>query len=201
MTSPGDADRALASDPPSQEPYPGLGPVRDTFRPNFANLAAGIILGSGLVIGGLLLGLYVAPGDALKPQKWTGWIELYGPMVLLGGLPMLGGFALLVWVKRLFSHQVVVCENGLVYVYRGVEESCPRDQLVEIREVFTEESLKILKVPGAAITNIDRTLLVWRKDGKSFSFDVNPIKGLSRLAEHLAEASVKHGIPWQRVEP
>jgi hypothetical protein len=94
----------------------------------------------------------------------------------------------------------VVGERGLAYVYRGTIELCLWPDLAEIREVFTHESLQVLKVPGAAIKNIDRSLIVKRKDGKEFRFTVNSIKGISRLARHLKEVSEQHKIPWQVVE-
>lgn len=192
--------RTTDSQPTGLDPVSALGEIKDTFQPAKENLIAGIIGGIALIIGGLAVGYYLLEREDPRPVEGKDRFFKYAIIATVGGLAPLGGIVLLVWMKRLLSHRVVVGANGFAYVYRGSTETCLWDQIAEIREVLTHESVRILKIPGGALKNIDRSLIVWRKDGKEFRFTVNTIKGVGRLANHFAEARDKYGIPWQQVE-
>jgi hypothetical protein len=177
-----------------------LGEVEETYRPGIANLAAGTVIGLGLIVGGLMLACWLLFRQDPIPLGDGDRIAKYGLILAIGSLAPLAGIALVTWMKRLFSHRVLWAENGLGYVYRGFIEICAWDHIDEIREVLTHESLKVLKIPGASIKNIDRTLIVKRDDGKEFSFTVNSVKRLNRLAQRLKSLSIDRKIPWQIVE-
>ena len=178
-----------------------LGKVRHSFRPKMTNIAAGAIIGIGLVV----LGIIILFGIGRKPNRkpivdTSDRIAEYAIIGMMGVLPPLGGIALLVWMKRLASHRVDICENGFSYTYRGDTRSCPWTEVKVINEIFTQERLQVLKVPGAAIKTVDRSFLVTRNDGEHFSFSVNSNNSILQLAQFLTEARDKYSIPWQRVE-
>jgi len=122
---------------------------------------------------------------------------------MTGGLMVvapLGGIALLGWMKRLSTHRVTVFDNGFTYFDRGETEACPWEEVDKINEILTHEQLKVLKVPGASIKNLDRSFTVRRNDGREFRFTVNSVDNIPRLAECLEDARARHGIDWERLE-
>ncbi len=177
-----------------------LGEIRHTFRPKMANIVAGAILGLALLVGGISLAVYVVRRPDPKPLDTGNRIGKYAIIGMLGiGAPV-GGIALLVWMKRLAAHRVTVHEHGFSYVYAGTTEICLWTEVAKIDEVFTEEQLKVLKLPGAAIKNVDHSFVVHRKDGKEFAFTVNSIDSIPRLTECLEAARDKHNLAWQRIQ-
>lgn len=177
-----------------------LGSVRDTFQAGRANIVAGVILGIALIVGGILAALYLMDKEPPPQQSKGDRIGKYVLMLGLGVGAPIGGLVMLIWMKRLFGHRVLVGDNGIAYIYRGRTEIILWEQIAGVREVYTHESMKILKIPGASIRNIDRSLVIHRKDGKEFHFTVNSIKGVGRFADHLQAASQKHSLPWQTIE-
>lgn len=177
-----------------------LGEVRQTFRPKMANIGAGAVLGLVLLVGGIAVAVFFAQRREPRRLDTGDRIAKYAILGVLGVGAPLGGIALLVWMKRLASHRVTVCENGFSYVYGGATDVCPWTEVAKIQELFTQEQLKVLKVPGASIKNVDRSFMVHRRDGKQFSFTVNSIDDIPRLAECLEEARERHGIPWEQIE-
>ncbi len=176
-----------------------MGVPRESYRPKHANIVAGFILGLAMIAGGVSAAAYLLLRDDPKPvQAMSDWIAKY---VIIGGLglavPALG-IALVVWMKRLMSHEVTICENGLIYQYAGANDVVPWVEIAKITEVFTQESIKILKVPGASLTNIDRTIVVLRNDGKEFYFSVNSIQNLGAFASLLKDASDRHNLRWEQ---
>jgi hypothetical protein len=177
-----------------------LGEIYRTFQPRIANIAAGAIIGAALVIGGFSGAAYLGLRDDPKPLDTSGRIAKYAIIALLGIAAPVGGVALILWMKRLATHRVVVCEQGFTYLYGGIEETCRWNDVEKISEVFTEEELKILKVPGASLHNTDRSFVVKRKDGREFCFNVNSIDSIPLLANCLQDARAKHGIPWEQIQ-
>lgn len=176
-----------------------MGAPRESFRPKRANIAAGFILGFALILGGVSGAAYLLLRDDPKPvQAMSDWIAKYVIIAGLGlAVPALG-VALVVWMKRLISHEVTFCENGLIYQYAGATDVVPWLEIAKITEVFTQESLKVLKVPGGSITNVDRSIVILRNDGKEFYFNVNSIQNLVPFAAQLKDASDRHQLRWEQ---
>lgn len=178
-----------------------LGAVRRTFQPKLANIWAGIVIGIVLIVGGLSAAAFLAMRQDPRPLEMGDRIAKYGFIGFLGVAAPIGGIALLVWMRRLGAHRVTIFENGFSYLYGGMTEICHWRNVAKIDEVFTEEQLQVLKLPGASIKNRDRSFVVHRKDGKAYSFTVNSVDSIPRLAELFDEAREKHGIDWECVEP
>lgn len=183
----------------SSEPE-SLGDVRETFQPKLANIIAGSIVGLIFIAAGLTFAVGLALREDQQPLKQSDQIAKYFLIGLLGLTGPIGGSAMLWWMKRLAAHRVVVRDAGFVYIYGGTEEVCPWQQVTRINEIFTQEQLKLLKVPGASIKRIDRSFSVIRADGKEFGFTVNSVNDLPRFGELLEAASQAHNIPWEQVE-
>jgi hypothetical protein len=176
-----------------------LGTLRQEFKPKLSNVVAGSIIGLVLLVGGISLAVFMIRRPDTRQLETGDKIAKYGFIAFAGILGPLGGFGLLYWMKQLASHRVSVHENGFSYAYGGENELCHWSDVTKVSEVFTEEELKVLKVPGAKIKNLDRSFVVHRKDGKTFNFSVNSIDSMRRFADLLKQASRKHNIAWEQV--
>jgi hypothetical protein len=178
-----------------------LGNVRHTFRPKMADIIAGTILGVVLVAGNIALATYLIRRPDPRPLDTGNRVAKYVLILIgvIGFVAPLGGLALLLGMKRLASHRVTVFDGGFVYDYAGKDQICPWTDVSEIRELFTHEELKVLKLPGAAIKNVNRSFVVCRKDGAQYSFTVNSIDSIPKLAEFLESARDEYGIPWEQI--
>jgi len=83
----------------------GLGKLHRVFRPKKANLIAGVILGLLLMIGGVAAAIGLSFRASQQAPSAGEKILVYGLIGILGVLLPLCGVALLVWMKRLFSHE------------------------------------------------------------------------------------------------
>ena len=177
-----------------------LGETKQVFRPRMDNLIAGIILGLGLIIGGVFLANYFAEKHFANPRETVDYIGRYAIYAILGLGGPIGGVTLIYRMILLVSHQVTIWDNGFSYKYGNKNETCLWSQLQKIYEIFTEEELKILKVPGAKLKNLDRRFCLVRSDGKTFEVNVNSINDISKFGEYLEEARDKNGIPWEQIQ-
>ena len=105
----------------------------------------------------------------------------------------IGGVALLAWSKRLAAHRVTLHDKGSSFVYaKLLNRPSVMDGMEKSTKIFTEEQMKILKVPVAVIKNILTGLLLHRKDGRALDFTVNSIDSIPHFfAECLEEARDK----------
>ncbi len=177
-----------------------LGKLEETFKPSLANVAAGVILGLGLVIGGIALAVYIALKPA-GPNETSGDHFAKYAIMAVGGLllPLMGG-ALVFGMRELAAHRVLLHEHGFQYLSGKSVDVCHWQDVTEIREVFTHEELKVAKLPGAKIKQVSRSFVVLRSDGKEFGFDGNSINRLTHFGEWLKYASGQFEIPWREVE-
>jgi len=166
-----------------------------------ANLIAGTILGLGLIIGSISLDVFLARWDDQRPHGPEDKIAKYVLLTMIGVIPPAIGIALLYWMKRLGSHRVTVHENGFSYVYAGSTEICLWTELEKIQEMFIDEELTVLKIPGGTIKKTDRFFVLRRHDGKEFRFTINSIDSIPRLAKCLEDARDRFEIPWERSYP
>jgi hypothetical protein len=175
----------------------GLGALEQMFGPARKNICAGIILGIAAVVGGLWLG-YWTMHQPDNPMQGVG--DRIGKYVFIGlffGVLPVGGLFLTVWMFRRFSIRVVVGSDGLAYVYRGRAQLFPWRRIMQIRETLAHVSLPVLKLPGASVNRIARTIKVCRDDGSSFSFTANTIGKMNQLTTSLRKSSAAQNVPWQ----
>lgn len=171
-----------------------------TFRPKMSNIIAGAIIGLGLLLGGISVAAVIVQRPD-RPNLETA--DRVGKYVLIGMLGLGGpiaGITLLVWMKRLASHRVTVHSDGFTFIESGSTETCRWDELRKIEEIFTKEEMRVLKVPGASIKNIDRSFVLYRDDGHEFRFTVNTIDSIPKFARILEQARDRFQIKWERVE-
>jgi len=176
-----------------------LGELKQTFRPKMANIIAGSILGIGLIVGGVLLANYFDNQHNSNPRETVDYILKYASFAILGVGGPIAGIAMLFRMKYLLSHQIAVHDLGFAYTGFGKTEICKWTELEKVFEIFTAEQLKVLKIPGAALKNIDRSFSLLRDDGETFDVDVNSINSISKFGELLEEARSAHGIPWEKI--
>ena len=103
-------------------------------------------------------------------------------------------------MKGLATHRVTVFESGFTYFTRGEELECRWADVLKVVEILTDEQLKVLKVPGAAIRNLDRRFAVHRNDGEVFSFSVNSVDKMRLFSSLLESAAKTYNLTWERVE-
>ena len=164
-----------------------------------ANIIAGAIIGIGLIVGGIAFTLFFTRRPDPRPLSTGDRIAKYALIGLIGaGAAWWSG--VVYGMKRLASHQVIVFDEGFEYDYVGKSDICRWTEIAEIREQFTHEQLKVLKVPGATIKNIDRSFVVRRNDGNEFRFTVNSVDSIPDLANYLEAARKKYDLPWQQIE-
>jgi hypothetical protein len=178
-----------------------LGEQQSLFRPKRTNIGAGLVLSVACGIAGVCLAKYILQRPDPKPLRDRGdVIAKYALISLFGGVCPVGGLVLFVWMIRLAGHRVTVSEKGFSYLYRGSAQVVPWVHVAKIQEVFTEQEIKIIKVPGTGFTRIDRSFVVQRKDGKEFRFTANSINDIPKFASLLHDASEKQSIPWEQIQ-
>jgi hypothetical protein len=129
-------------------------------------------------------------------EKDISWVAV---LILgaLGLLAIVGGVALILWVKRLFSLRILVCPSGLVEVQRGQILSCRWEDIAQVEETILHEHLPLKHgLKYVAPVGKSRSYVVRRRDGKEFVFDGNRVKGLGRLAKLLRQEAETRAIPW-----
>ncbi len=180
--------------------FAALGDELRTFRPTMSNMVAGAILGVGMIGGGIAGAVYVYRMPIAAGGNFEDQVGKFLVLAFLGlGMPLLGIFFLR-FVKHLAAHRVKMYRNGFAYIDRGKTELCPWTEVAEFQEVFTEEQLKLLELPGARLKRIDRSFGVVRKDGKRFEFGSNNVDNVADLAAYFEGARDRYGIAWKQVE-
>jgi hypothetical protein len=173
-----------------------IGGVQETYRPDRTNLGAGVISAIVLIVGGLCMAYAWAARENPQPIEDT----KYMANGMLGILALIAGLVLLTWVRRLFSHKVLLAEHGIAFFHRGRMDLTVWNQILEIHEILTHESVKLINLPFTSIKSINRSLLIKRKDGKEFQFTLKSIKGIGRLTRQLRGISERHAISWLIIE-
>lgn len=163
-------------------------------------MIAGAIIGLGMLLGGISTAVLMTKQHGFRPPNLSDQITNYVMITFVGVVIPLAGIGMLVWMKRLFSHRVILHINGFVFVYASTAETVLWCDLEKISEVFTEERLQVLHFPGAVIENTDRSFLLHRRDGKEFRFTVNTIDDISLLGRCLEEACERFSIKWERID-
>jgi predicted Zn-ribbon and HTH transcriptional regulator len=182
------------------KPLDSLGEVRHTFKPKMANIFAGVIIGLLLIVGGLSLAIFLTVREDPKPLDDKNRIAKYAFIAALGIVAPIGGVALLVRMKSFLTHRVTLHDEGFRYALGRRDDAYLWSDVRKISEIFTHEQLKVLKVPGASLRNIDQRLQISVRNGKDCGFTVNSIDDVPRFAQCLKAISEKRSIPWERIE-
>ena len=173
-----------------------IGKVQATYRPDMANALAGIVIALLLIVGGIGVAVFVARHKGQRPPATDDRVFQYIIVGLFGVVAPAGGLALLIWVSRLFRHRVIVGENGLAYITRGEAHLCTWDRILAFEALVIDESLPILRVPGASLKGTSERLIIHRNDGKAFTFTTNTVRDLNGLTRCLRDISRTHKIRW-----
>lgn len=188
-----------------------LGEIKREFKPGRENLVAGIILGLLLIVGGCALTCFsikgaVESGGNLpvwteKGQKGWSWGAV-GINAALGIGLMIGGFALIYWMRSLFSLCVCVGQNGFAVIEKRTTRIIAWEEIESVQETHLYERPPILKgVAKYALPKLmSKIFMVKIKGHEPFGFDANTIQGHAQLAQMIKEETDGRKIAWEIVE-
>lgn len=188
-----------------------LGEIKKEFKPGLENLVAGIIIGVLLIAGGCALTGFSIKGVLESSGNLPFWTEKgqkgwsWGAVGIAGatgiGL-MIGGFALIFWMRSLFSLCVCVAQNGFAVIEKKTSRIISWEEIESVRETHLYERLPLLKGPAShALPKLMNKIFMIRiKEHEPFGFDANTIKGHSQLAQMVKEETDRRNIPWEIVE-
>jgi hypothetical protein len=185
-----------------------LGPRLELFKPTHGNIIAGFIISLLLVAGGAaaivfpLRGAYLAdwnlPFDVKKGWSWLA----VGLWCIIGVALFVGGLFLAAFSKRLISHCVEICANGLHCYSRSATDVILWKEISVIRETICYERPPLLKGPAKfllpKIASSSFTMVT--RAGKELGFNGTSIGKIKRFALLLKEQASQHAIPWETLE-
>ncbi len=196
--------------------YPGfpdmiaqdIGEFREEFKPGLENIIAGIIIGL-LLIGGGGAGVYFPAKGVIESRgNLPFWVEkgwCWGAVGLLMALAIgaiVGGIALILWMRSLVTLRVRVGSNGLSVTRKDETRVIAWPDIVSVRETHLYERPPLLKgVAKYALPKVlSKSFLLTTNDGESFGFDGNTIRSHVMLADLIKKKTDQRGIPWEIVE-
>lgn len=182
-----------------------IGEIRKEFKPGLDNLIAGVIIGVLLVAGGCAL-IYLPLNGVIEAEghlPW--WVDkgwCWGAVALIGALGIgliVGGVALILWMRSLVSFRVRVGQAGLSIAERKAERFVAWGDIVSIEETHLHERPPILKgVAKYALPKLtSRSYVLNLREGEPFGFDGNTVKGHNNLAEMIRAETDPRNIPWE----
>ena len=179
-----------------------LGAPAATFRPGFANLIAGIIVGLVMIgaSGPVLVASFgIARQNDPKAPVAASWIGMGLGAVLGLGLAI-GGIALIYWVRGMFSLRLYVCSHGFYYTHRGKLHVFRWEQIERVVETITQEYLPLKGIAKYAAPPVERrSYVVRRKDGFEFGFGPNSIRKSATLGNWIRKEVTQRNIRWEMV--
>jgi hypothetical protein len=190
---------------PSTRNAESLGKAIYETKPNLSNVVAGFILGSGFLIGGLLMAGYMLRqmfwSGGSPPQDTGDWL---GAVALtLMGLALAGGGVLLIlFARSLLGFRLRVCSEGFWFTRQRQSHVFAWDEIALVKESVIQERLPLAKGAVGRMMPIKttRTYTVVRCDGEEFYFDENVIPRPSLLAGPLSAAIKARAIQWETDE-
>lgn len=184
-----------------------LGEFRREFKPGMENLVAGIIIGVLLISGGCAA-LYFPNKAAIQSHfDLPFWVEkgwCWGAVILLSLLGVgliVGGLSLIGWMRSLVSLRVSVCQHGLLISEKNSNRVIIWDEIGSVQETHLYERLPLKGAAKYALPKMmNKIFLVKMKEGESFGFDGNTIKGHTKLAQMIKDETDSRNIAWEIVE-
>ncbi len=173
------------------------------FRPATANLMAGIILGTVLLVLGaavLAYGVYLGvetklrmPLAAWQGMSWLVWIAMIWLSAGLAG----GGGYFVYRARQLLGSRLIVAAHGLSWVGSAKAEPVAWQEIWKLEEVVLEESAPSNTVLRFLLPKSkSRQLVVHTKDGRRLTFSANSIREIDLLRAILERVSTDLRIPW-----
>jgi hypothetical protein len=185
-----------------------IGEFRWEFKPGLENIVAGIIIGL-LLIGAGGAGVYFPVKGVIESRgNLPFWVEkgwCWGAVGLCMALAIgaiVGGVALILWMRSLVSLRVRVGSHGLSVTRKDETRVIAWPDIVSVQETHLYERAPLLKgVAKYALPKVlSKSFMLTTKDGEPFGFDGNTIKGHTMLADVIKKETDRRGIPWEIVE-
>jgi hypothetical protein len=169
-----------------------LGAPVAIFKPDPRRLVVGVVLGLALCGCGVFFTWFGFSRDATRLAHPE--LERWGTMGI-GGMIVLGGVFLLVWLRATWRFRVLVCPGGLIQIRGTVTEAFPWEDIVSVHERTTQ--VKLLKGPAPLVPKAaSKVYWVNRSDGASIRFDADKLKNDERLCQMIHEEAIRRAIPW-----
>ena len=184
-----------------------LGDLRASFCPSSANLFAGIVIGTLILLSSLaLMGLgirevalehFQVPLLAKEGMSWL----MFGLIEVAGAGMSVGGVLMIRHALRLSRGRVYVGEAGLCCTRDARQEVMLWTELRRVEETVIRERWPLLDLlRGWIPLGATRFLLVHATDGRTLRFDANNIRSLARFEALLRHAVSLHRVPWSVVQ-
>jgi hypothetical protein len=180
-----------------------LGQQLKDFRPNPANVGAGVIIGFLMNLGGLftLWTVYRRAWQNLDnlplfAHKGDSWLYVVG-MVLIALVLIGGGFALILSMRGLAATTVTVYEKGLVFGLGNGEFPVHWQDILSIRETHEDERLPIRSPLKFLIPpRRSKTLHIECRNEQTYEFNENSVDQLNDLISVLQSHATEHNVRW-----
>jgi hypothetical protein len=185
-----------------------LGARTDVFKPMQANIVAGFILSTLMLVGGAaavgfpLRAAYLANWNLpAHAQKGMSWLAV-GLFCLIGIGLIVGGVILAFYSRGLTSRRVEVCANGFRYCGRRSTDDVFWDDIDCIKETILYERPPLLKGPAKLLLPkiASTSYTVVTTSGKEYGFDGNSIKAIKRFGKLLRQQADRLSLPWKTIE-
>lgn len=177
------------------------------FRSATANLVAGIILGTVLLVLGaavLAYGVYLGvetkfhmPLAAPHGLSWLVWVAMIWLSAGLAG----GGGYFVYRARQLLGSRLIVAAHGLSWVRSSKAEPVAWHEIWKVEEVILHESLPLNTLLRFLLPKSkSRQFVVHTKDGRRFTFSANSIREIDLLRAILERVASDLEIPWRVVQ-
>ena len=188
--------RETAFDYDRPEMITEIGTVEQVFFPSRANALAGAIIAIGSFVGGPWAGWSLSKIPPRQPSDRIPGIMLSVGIPILG---VLAGvfFAYVAW--DIVRRRVLIGSDGFADVSSGRARMRLWTDVVQFREEFTAESVKVLKVPGANYHTTNRALVIRCADASEYSFNKITVPKLDQLKAILLRIATERNIPWKEI--
>ena len=185
-----------------------LGDCLEVFRPSIGNVVAGFILSFAAATGGVTsIGFavrlaYLANGVLpIHAEKGPSWIAV-ALFCLLGVGLIVGGIALAIFSRRLFTQRVEIRVSGYCFRTNKGNEDIPWADIQQIRETILYERPPLLKGPAKLLLPkiASTSYTITTQSGTEHSFNGTTMNNITRFGEILREKAKNYSLAFDTVE-
>ena len=162
------------------------------FEPDRRRLVVGVVLSLAMCGFGMFFSWFAFSQHNTRSthpdlDRWGG--------VVIGGMILLAGLAVLAWLRATWRFRVLVCPGGLIQVRGAAAEPFAWEDIVSVHERTTQ--VRLLKGPAPLVPKAaSKVYWVTRRDGASIRFDADKLRNDAQLAQMIRVEATRRAISW-----